>query len=316
MTQAIDLLEGRPLVLRTLIIAVASLLIGAGTFIVELKGSRGTKRRLSVRAFPSAPLLTEESQGVGSIRVEHNGSLVSDPQVVTFLLDNYGNAAIDSSCFDRGRPIRLELGVPVLEVMKISDTSFEYSSDATGINFGPDLLKPRQGLTAQLLVDGSPDLSDRSVLEDFLTGVDVEYVAPGKSPKFQPRAKMRTIQYLPWVIGIGFLIVSLAPGLIRPDAQIQIDPADTRPGQIVKVTGSSFRPNELVRVAVLCGGGDPLLGFGSKNYALAEVAADRNGEFRVSATIPTFLDLAGCGLYALQEPAEWWQWGASAKRSF
>src|SRR5688572_18348450 len=103
MHYGLNLVSGTPFNLLTIVIGLVGIGI-AGYF--GVRSLRVGQRRLSVVAFEPAPLLTDHSQNVPSLQVTHNGAVLPDPHILTFTLENHGQAAIDSACFDRNRPIR------------------------------------------------------------------------------------------------------------------------------------------------------------------------------------------------------------------
>jgi hypothetical protein len=313
-------LEGKPFNALTLAIALVAIVV---TAYFAQKTLRVNRRRLTVAALPPAPLLTSHSQGLANLQLTWNGTLLTDAHIVTFMLDNYGRAAIDSSSFDRGRPIRLNLSAPVVEVMSVSlrpksASEFAHAWEENSVTIGPDVLKPLQRLTVQLLVAGEPDLNNS--LEEYLTNTEVEYVRPGAKPRFRPRSRFEIFQ---WLL-LGAIMVPLSATLVGvlalhvgPDAVLNFTPRSASAGQSIEVWGSEFRPNSKTRLSVRCDGSPSLLfdGGSEEIYPVAEPLTDSSGSFRIRVRIPEVANLEKCRLSAAQDAVNW-DAGSIAERDF
>ena len=312
-------LEGKFFNAFTLFIAIAAIAV---TVYFARKTIRADRRRLTISALPAAPLLTSHSKGLANLQLTWNGTPLTDAHIVTFILDNYGRATIDSSSYDRGRPIRLNLGVPVVEIMKValrpkSASEFVHDLGTNAVCLGPDVLKPSQRLVVQTLVAGEPELADP--LEEYLTNTEVEYVRPGASPKFRPRSKSEMLTWLPFVFTfliLGLMVAGLLKIILSPDGVLNFAPRTAVAGQTLEAWGSDFPPNSKVHVSIRCGTTGPMLSKNWEIYPLAEPLTDSAGSFRVRIQVPRVPELDECELFAEQEPDSSWTVTIDAKKDF
>lgn len=320
---ALDFLSGKPYNMVILIVTLLSIVV---TIYFAQKTLRVGRRRVSVSALWAAPLLTDHSKTVNDLQVTYNGVPLPNPHVATFIVSNYGRVAVDSSHFDQGRPIRLNLGVPVVEVLKVSlrpstGATFVYSQEPQAVTLGPDVLRPSQSLSVQVLLKGKPSLEEP--LEEYLTGTDVEYVPPGSIPKFRPRSKFDIVASVLSVAAVSLLTLTLLSvpvwAFTRPDTGIDFTPRGARTGQSVEVWGWEFTPNQRVFLSVECGGDsvDPLIPEGARvAFPLAQPTTDSSGSFRARAVIPSVPSLDECSLTGRQEVSGWFATPREARRDF
>ncbi|MDN3356852.1 hypothetical protein [Actinomadura sp. DC4] len=92
------------------------------------------------------------------LEIRRDGRLLSDPRVLEIKLINEGRRDIPSSAFDRERPLVLDVGVPILELL-VASTEPGYSEPAvvrngSQLRIGPDLIARGQRTTFSLLIDG------------------------------------------------------------------------------------------------------------------------------------------------------------------
>lgn len=118
------------------------------------------KRRLLYGMPVATPLLNAGQDVRHGLEVRRGDHILTDPHVLEVTLFNQGRLDIPSSAFDRGRPLTLDVGVPVLDILKTT-TSPDHAVptidfDGTALKIGPDLLGRRQKISFSLLVDG-PD---------------------------------------------------------------------------------------------------------------------------------------------------------------
>jgi hypothetical protein len=138
------------------------------------------KRRLLYGMPVAAPLLN--AHGLGRrLEVRFEDQALAEPRVVEVTLFNAGRQAIPSDAFDRARPVVLDVGAPIVELLKVTTPpghpGFAVEIDGPALRIGPDLIPRRQKLSFSLLVDGpTPKLSCR---EAPLIDIDVR---PGNPP--------------------------------------------------------------------------------------------------------------------------------------
>jgi hypothetical protein len=319
----LNLLEGKTFNLVTATLALLGLLVTIAGVAIAIKTLRAKRRRLSISALPPAPLLTPHSRQVSKLEVAHNGVPLPDPHIVTFLLENFGDVSIDSSCFDRGRPITLNLGTEVVEILSVkrrpdANSSFANTAKSNAVTLGPDILKPGQRLSIQLLVAEEPDLE--APVEEYLANTDVEYVRPGYTPKFKPKSRLiDVLGFAPLLLVAAFLLGVIFTSSPSRKSSISYTPTKVAPGQSVEVSGMGFRPSDLVMVSIRCDlpGGSRFEGTRSNYYPMIEPTTDASGTFRVRAVIPAVPGLDDCKLEGRQQATGTWDtpWHAEADLS-
>jgi len=140
------------------------------------------KRRLMVAMPVITPLLNRVAAKTGNIEVTRDGKLLSNPRVVELKLYTRGRNDIPRSAFDGGRPVRLDIGTPIIQCLNVTTqpadrTMPEPTVDGTALLIQPTLIGKRQTTTYTLLTDGPrPNLCKP---EQTLTDVDIEQRDPG-----------------------------------------------------------------------------------------------------------------------------------------
>lgn len=134
----------------------------------------------------AAPLLN--ARGLSRrLEVRYEDRALAEPRMVEVTLFNAERQAIPSEAFDRGRPLVLDLAVPIVELLEVTpppgQLGFAVEVDGTALRIGPDLIPKRQKLSFSLLVDGlAPELRCR---EGHLIDIDV------RPATHQPPARAR-----------------------------------------------------------------------------------------------------------------------------
>jgi hypothetical protein len=139
------------------------------------------KRRLSI-GMTSTRLFTRDnaSGAADRLTISHaTFGVLADPTVVRLSIRNTGRAAISSALYDGNAPMKLQLGVKILELLEASNALTTQVGPAADIadetlSVGPGLIGQRELLTYELLVDGDPQLN----IEESLIDVDVEVIDP------------------------------------------------------------------------------------------------------------------------------------------
>jgi hypothetical protein len=136
--------------------------IGVGSFVASLAAAlvailalrRQFPRRRLAFARSSLPLLVDNHADLQVKFRDHN---LESPYLVTIWISSQSRADIPSSTFDAGKPIRFQLGRPVLGVMNSRAHRLEWSLHQSDIEIPPQLVHPDSRLRVDLLVDGEPD---------------------------------------------------------------------------------------------------------------------------------------------------------------
>lgn len=175
----VRLAEGSGYIPGTFWVSVFTVVAGVlGTIAVVVATVRRPPRRLLYWMPAVTPLLNTQHAMRGSIEVRRGELILSDPHVIEIGLLNQGRQAIPSAAFDGGRPLRLDVGAPIVELLKSTTAPAGRQIPKTEIEgsvleVGPSLLGPRQAVSFYLLVDGaSPGLT---CAEAELTDIDIRY---------------------------------------------------------------------------------------------------------------------------------------------
>jgi hypothetical protein len=142
------------------------------------------KRRLMCAMPVITPLLNSAAGVTGTIEVRRDGQLLTNPRVVELKLASRGRNDIPRSAFDGHRPIRLDIGTPIVQCLSVTTqpddrTMPEPTIDGTALLIQPTLIGKHQTTVYSLLIDGSePSLSKP---EQTLTDVDIQKRDPDDS---------------------------------------------------------------------------------------------------------------------------------------
>jgi hypothetical protein len=93
-----------------------------------------------------------------SMEISRGRQISADPHALVVTLVNEGRRDVPSSAFDQGRPVTLDVGVPILDVLKMTTSSSHavpaVTVQGTALKIGPDLIARRQKNSFWVLVDG------------------------------------------------------------------------------------------------------------------------------------------------------------------
>jgi hypothetical protein len=117
-------------------------------------------RELTLYVLPPASVISGDARSLvdnlGGVDIG-GGRVVADPYVVAITLEATGRSDVPSSAFDGDRPLSLDVGTAIVDVLQSDDLLV--TLDATRVRIGPELLKRGRRWNLQLLTDGPPDLS-------------------------------------------------------------------------------------------------------------------------------------------------------------
>ncbi|WP_461028561.1 hypothetical protein [Streptomyces sparsus] len=155
---------------------VTAALAAAATVWATLRAAGRRRGSLTVHMSHAGRLLNATTSVRSSLQVVRNGTPLADPRLLRLTLSNIGRQDVPSSAYDNGRPIRLAVGAPIVEMINSESRPAgralpQASVSGDAVLIGPGLIAAGQTLTFSLLVDGpSPSLSCHTALID----VDVE----------------------------------------------------------------------------------------------------------------------------------------------
>ncbi|WP_344606919.1 hypothetical protein [Streptomyces glaucus] len=107
----------------------------------------------------------------GNLEVRRNGTLLTDPHLVEVVLTNPGRRDIASTAFDGGEPLRVDLAVPYLEVLRTESSPSSAQLPPARVHgsvlsVGPGRIGCGTTISYLLLVDTAPTYTCRHSLLD------------------------------------------------------------------------------------------------------------------------------------------------------
>lgn len=144
-------------------VLVAVVVGAAGLFLVYL--ARTPRCELTYGLWLSTPLLRLPSRP--GLQVLFNEQVLAAPHVLWIVLTNTGRRDIPSSAFDQGRPLVLDVGIAIVEVLGDLSNRPSVTAEHTTLSIEPTLIRQRQSISFTLLCDGrKPTLTCHSPLID------------------------------------------------------------------------------------------------------------------------------------------------------
>ncbi|MFF4228018.1 hypothetical protein [Streptomyces sp. NPDC001820] len=148
---------------------IVALAAGGGAMWATLRAAN-PRRSIHVSMHETRLLRSHASLG-STLEIRRNGALLTDPRLVQVYLRNPSRRDIASSAFDQGAPLRVDLGVPILDVLgaESSPTTAQAPPAAASgaeLGIGPGRIGRRSQLTYLVLIDGDPTFACRHTLID------------------------------------------------------------------------------------------------------------------------------------------------------
>ncbi|MEU6885598.1 hypothetical protein ABZ918_10370 [Streptomyces viridosporus] len=146
--------------------AAAGVVVGAGVGAAGVYATRRAafpKRRL-VYSFSSSSLVQRHQRNVSAnvLHIRLGERELHNPRLVSLRLENTGRRDISSAQFDQGDPLRIVLGLPVVELVSMAAEPpgalglRPGALDDHGMSISPGRLGAGEAITYTLLVDGDP----------------------------------------------------------------------------------------------------------------------------------------------------------------
>jgi hypothetical protein len=140
-----------------IIIGVLALLVAVATFILTYV--IGVLRRRFIYGMTVSAPLVNSSVARPELHMLWREQEVTNPHILEVELAYRGRADVESSDFDKDRPLCLDMGVPIIDLV---ETVFHLAKaplprvEAVGteLRIGPDLLRKGQAMTFVVLADG------------------------------------------------------------------------------------------------------------------------------------------------------------------
>lgn len=172
------------------------------------------KRRLLYGMRAVTPLINSRPDLPQDIEVRRAGQALEQPQLVTVELASRGRIDIAREAFDGGEPLRLDLGVPIVECLKVATSPSDrpdpaWKTDGSALLVGPSHIGKRQTTVFSLLIDGaSPHLNEprQSLINVDL--VRLRYVEV-------PASRSSTVGFWLVVLGVVVVVIFTISGLIQ-----------------------------------------------------------------------------------------------------
>jgi hypothetical protein len=204
------------------------------------------RRRLLYWMPVSAPLLNAGQDVRRKLEVRCGGKILSDPQVLEIGLFNQGRLDIPTTAFDARKPLRLDVGAPIIEVLSTAAVPTNRATpvvhvEGTMLQIGPSLIPKRQTITFSVLVDGpAPRLT---CVEPELVDVEVDVRRQDTGHDLLGHVLGRRGGRLALVAGSVALVLLLAIGLVI--GHVFGAPVATSVGCAIS---GSMRPGETVQL--------------------------------------------------------------------
>jgi hypothetical protein len=154
------------------------------------------KRRLLYSMPLMTPLLNSRSDLLQDIEVRHAGKALAIPQVVNIEIIGKGRLDIARDAFDGGEPLTFDIGVIIVECLKVSTTPSGrrdpvWSIEGSALLIGPSLIGRRQSTLFTLLVDGETPVLVAP--QQLLRDVEISPRDPGPDTGLWDRAQDKVV---------------------------------------------------------------------------------------------------------------------------
>jgi hypothetical protein len=118
-----------------------------------LTAPQGMRSDLELRRRTATDGSPGEPDGPGSWQV------LADPRVMTIDLTSHGRWDIPSDAYDKGDPLQLDTGAPIVEILQTTSSQASrpappVTADGTLLSIGPGLIGKHQEITITVLTDG------------------------------------------------------------------------------------------------------------------------------------------------------------------
>ncbi|MCP2250221.1 hypothetical protein LX86_009012 [Lentzea aerocolonigenes] len=280
--------EGVPFNAATLSVAALGVLVALAGAFFAWRALFPPRRRLTVTEQSVVSMLSNASHEMTGVEVTRGGQKLVDPHIVSVTVNNAGRHAVTSDHFDQGRPVVIDLGVPVIEVIKScyggksGFVDVRCSVNGTAVALGPDLLPRKSELVVQVLTSGRPKLTS---VDHRLVDTAVQVVDRGREVFVTPRVALGAAV-------VGMVVSTLAGAWAIKDIKfppiVQIAPITSsgvvEEGSSAVVLGVGFAADERVRYAITDRQGQVL-------RPGAEMRADSEGVLRIPFIAPVFDDV-------------------------
>jgi hypothetical protein len=158
--------------------ASATFWAGAGVIVAVVFGlgnlfnqyAVAPRRKLTFGMPVDAPLVSGSDRMGPGLEVRYTGKPLTDPRILEIHLASRGSRDIPSDVFDQGRPLVLDVGIPIVTVLQSTSVPAsapvpDIETEGQTLKVGPGLIQKGQALTFTVLADGpSAQLTCQSYL--------------------------------------------------------------------------------------------------------------------------------------------------------
>lgn len=169
-----------------------------GVFVTVLVSALSRPRSRLTIAIDESPLVAMDSP---SIVLEHAGQRISQPRLLEIAIRNAGRRPVSSADFQRGEPLRILLGAPVVALLDISSKGHHaVRASSESVEVGPTLILPGQQINLTVLTDGTP----APLIRGNLTNVTIDR-SPASTGDLAlaKRQLFERFSFLMSVVGLG-----------------------------------------------------------------------------------------------------------------
>jgi hypothetical protein len=169
-------------------LGIVGIAVGVAATLVSLVLWRigGPRKRLYYGLISDTALLGSDLPELPETHLEVTlrGQPVREPHVLGVWFQNWSRSDIRSADFDRGKPLVIDVGASILDLLaperlRRDSPQVTLTIDGTKVEISPALIRARQLIRIDLLTEGPPTLGCSSPIADFTV---IETFADNRTP--------------------------------------------------------------------------------------------------------------------------------------
>jgi hypothetical protein len=141
---------------------VATVLAAVAAVLGAVAGWRALSRRRLHISVTTTPLIATEAHRIPNMRITLEKRAVDHPFATTIKIANTGQHDVETVHFDQARPVRVDLAVPVIQLIQAPDRGIRCSIDGHAVLIGPDLMSRGSVTEIKVVTEGRPALTNIS----------------------------------------------------------------------------------------------------------------------------------------------------------
>lgn len=210
MTLATSTLAQSDIILVILPVAAFAFSVIVGAASVWVAYAAGFPRQRLLYWIPAAvPLVNAPKGHSQGFQLLYNGAKVAQPHLLSVQLISRGRKDILESSFEGGKPITLDLGAPIIDILQNDPVGRRAFEPATSLDYhtlkiGPSLIGKRQAVKITLLLAGRPA---QLILNARLADVDVR--KRSRLPTFLNRNSLAGVATTMLVASVAFIVLAV-----------------------------------------------------------------------------------------------------------